>query len=124
IPDPFAPLRLLKLFVVITVTALALVSLMFLLMVRVSDPLIPRAIFGVLNTVLYFPSVAVYPQEGLPSWLKVFAVIEPSTSARQELKNMLPKTAGAAAVIPDLIYLAAFAAIAMIAATTLFRRTL
>jgi ABC-type multidrug transport system permease subunit len=34
VPDPFAPLRLLKLLVVIMVTALALVSLMFLLMVR------------------------------------------------------------------------------------------
>src|SRR5262249_57256237 len=73
IPDPFAPLRLLNVFVVITVTALALVSLMFLLMVRVSDPLVPRAIFGVLNTVLYFPSGAVYPQEALPSRLTMIA---------------------------------------------------
>ena len=124
IPDPFAPLRLLKVFAVITVTALALVSLMFLLMVRVSDPLVPRAIFGVLNTVLYFPSGAVYPQEGLPSWLKVIAAIDPFTYAVHALKNLLLKNTGFAAVVPDLIYLAAFAAIAMIAATALFRRTL
>ena len=66
IPDPFAPLRLVRLFSVIVVTAFALISLMFLLMVRVSDPLVPRATFGVLNTILYFPSGAVYPQQGFP----------------------------------------------------------
>ena len=75
IPDPFAPLRLLRLFVVIVVTAFALISLMFLLMVRVNDPLVPRAIFGVLNTLLYFPSGAVYPQQGFPAWMQVIAVV-------------------------------------------------
>jgi ABC-2 type transport system permease protein len=45
-------MRLFRLFVVIVVTAFALISLMFLLMVRVSDPLLPQAVFGVLNTLL------------------------------------------------------------------------
>ena len=66
IPNPLDPLRLLRLFVVICVTAFALISMMFLLMVRVTDPLMPRAMFGVLNTLLYFPSGAVYPQQGFP----------------------------------------------------------
>lgn len=124
IPDPFAPLRLFKLLVVITVTALALVSLMFLLMVRVSDPLVPRAIFGVLNTVLYFPSGAVYPQQGLPAWLQAIAAVDPFTYAVHALKGLLLKNTGFGAVTPDLIYLVAFASAAMIAATVLFRRTL
>ena len=124
IPDPFAPLRLLKLVAVITVTALALVSLMFLLMVRVNDPLVPRATFGVLNTVLYFPSGAVYPQEGLPAWLRAIATIDPFTYAVHALKSLLLKNTGFAAVSLDLAYLVAFAAVAMIAATVLFRRTL
>src|SRR6185437_3048312 len=47
VPDPFEPMRLLRLLVVIIATAFSLISLMFLLMVRVSDPLVPRAIFGV-----------------------------------------------------------------------------
>jgi len=67
IPDPFAPLRLLRLFLVIVVTSFSVISLMFLLMVRVNDPLIPRAVSGLLNTVLYFPSGAVYPQQGFRS---------------------------------------------------------
>jgi len=48
--------RMARMFIVIVVAALALVSMMFLIMVRVSDPLLPRAIFGVLNTLLFFPS--------------------------------------------------------------------
>src|SRR5262249_32662209 len=48
VPDPFDPMRLIRLFVVVVVTAFALISLMFLLMVRVSDPLLPRAVFGIL----------------------------------------------------------------------------
>src|SRR5215813_9544012 len=124
IPNPFAPVRLLKVLFVITVTALALVSLMFLLMVRVSDPLVPRAIFGVLNTVLYFPSGAVYPQEGLPSWLRAIAAVDPFTYAVHALKSLLLKDTGIGAVTLDLLYLVVFAVAAMAAATALFRRTL
>jgi ABC-2 type transport system permease protein len=124
IPDPFAPGRLLKLLVVVTVTALALVSLMFVLMVRVSDPLVPRAIFGVLNTVLYFPSGAVYPQQGLPPWLQVIAAVDPFTYAVHALKSLLLKDTGFGAVVTDLTYLLAFALVSMVLATALFRRTL
>ena len=81
IPTPFDPMRLLRLKVVIIVTAFALISLMFLIMVRVTDPLMPRAIFGVLNTLLYFPSGAVYPQQGFPGWMQVIAVVDPFTYA-------------------------------------------
>jgi ABC-2 type transport system permease protein len=61
IPDPLNPLRLARMLLLVVATSLALISMMFLIMVRVSDPLVPRAIFGMLNTVLYFPSGAVYP---------------------------------------------------------------
>jgi ABC-2 type transport system permease protein len=56
IPDPLNLARLARMMVLVLMTSLALISLMFLLMVRVSDPLVPRAIFGVLNTVLFFPA--------------------------------------------------------------------
>ncbi|HWD18200.1 MAG TPA: ABC transporter permease, partial [Verrucomicrobiae bacterium] len=52
VPDPLNFLRICRALILVIATALALISMMFLLMVRVSDPLIPRAIFGVLNTVL------------------------------------------------------------------------
>ena len=124
IPNAFDPMRLLRLFVVVVVTAFALISLMFLLMVRVSDPLLPRAVFGVLNTVLYFPSGAVYPQQGFPGWMQAIAVADPFTYAVHALKCLLLKNTGFAAITGDLTFLLIFSVIAMSAATALFKRTL
>jgi len=124
VPDPFLPIRLLRLFVVIVVTALALVSMMFLLMVRVSDPLLPRAIFGLLNTILYFPSGAVYPQQAFPGWMQVIAKVDPFTYAVHAFKSLLLKNTGFAAISTDLTYLLVFSLVAMTAATLLFKRSL
>ncbi len=124
IPDPLQPLRLLKALVVIVITSFALISLMFLLMVRVTDPLVPRAIFGVLNTLLYFPSGAVYPQQAFPPWLRAIAVMDPFTYAVHAFKSLLLKNTGILAISGDLLYLVLFSAVAMTAATLLFRRTL
>ena len=124
IPDPFNAMRLFRLFVVIVVTAFALISLMFLLMVRVSDPLLPRAVFGVLNTLLYFPSGAVYPQQGFPGWMQVIAVVDPFTYSVHAFKNLLLKNTGFEAITYDLGFLLLFSVVAMTAATALFKRTL
>jgi len=124
IPDPFAPMRLVRLFVVIVVTAFALISFMFLLMVRVTDPLLPRATFGVLNTLLYFPSGAVYPQQGFPKWMQAIAIVDPFTYAVDAFKNLLLKDTGFGAISFDLLFLTAFSMVAMTAATLLFKRTL
>jgi ABC-2 type transport system permease protein len=124
VPNPFEPLRLLKLLLVVIVTALSLISLMFLLMVRVTDPLMPRAMFGLLNTVLYFPSGAVYPQQGFPGWMKVIAVVDPFTYAVHAFKSLLLKNTGFDAIAYDLAYLVVFSAVCMTAATLLFKRTL
>jgi len=43
------------------VTSIAFNGMMFLMMVRVDDPLVPRAMFGVLNTLLFFPSAPSIP---------------------------------------------------------------
>jgi len=124
IPNAFDPMRLLRLFVVVLVTAFALISLMFLLMVRVSDPMLPRAVFGVLNTVLYFPSGAVYPQQGFPGWMQAIAVADPFTYAVHALNCLLLKNTGFAAITSDLTFLLIFSVIAMSAGTALFKRTL
>jgi ABC-2 type transport system permease protein len=124
IPSPFDPMRLLRMFTVIVVTSFALISLMFLLMVRVSDPLVPRAVFGVLNTMLYFPSGAVYPQQGFPGWMQVIAVADPFTYAVHAFKCLLLKNTGFGAIASDLMFLLAFSVVAMSAATMLFKRTL
>jgi ABC-2 type transport system permease protein len=124
IPDPLAPLRLFRLLVVVVITAFALISLMFLLMVRVTDPLLPRAVFGVLNTLLYFPSGAVYPQQGFPGWMQAIAVADPFTYSVHAFKNLLLKNTGFEAIGYDLAFLFIFSVVAMSAATMLFKRTL
>jgi ABC-2 type transport system permease protein len=124
VPNPLAIGRMLPLLAVIAATAFSLISLMFLLMVRVTDPLMPRAMFGVLNTVLYFPSGAVYPQQGFPQWMHYIAVADPFTYSVHAFKSLLLKNTGFEAIAGDLGYLVVFSAVAMTAATMLFKRTL
>ena len=108
----------------IVTTALALISMMFLLMVRVSDPLVPRAIFGVLNTLLFFPSGAVYPINGFPTWMKVISTADPFTYAVHAFKTLLLKNTSLVAIAGDLTFLLVFTVVMMALATALFRRTL
>jgi ABC-2 type transport system permease protein len=124
IPNPLDPLRLVKLLLVILTTSLALISMMFFLMVRVSDPLVPRATFGVLNTLLFFPSGAVYPVNGFPTWMKVISRGDPFTYAVHAFKTLLLKNTGLVAIAGDLTYLVIFTLVMMLAATALFKRSL
>jgi len=116
------PVRLIYLVIVLGVTALAMISFMFLLMVRVSDPLVPRAIFGVLNTLLYFPSGAIYPTEGFPVWLRWISVVDPFTYAVHALKNLLLKNTGIEGIYRDVGLLCLFAALLISGCIALFKR--
>ena len=124
VPNPFDPMRMLRLTAVITVTSFALVSMMFMLMARMSDPLMPRAMFGLLNTVLYFPSGAVYPQQGFPGWMQAIAAVDSFTYAVHAFKSLLLKNTGFDAITGDLLYLVAFSFVTMAVAVVLFKRTL
>ena len=109
---------------VISVTSFALISMMFLLMVRVTDPLMPRMMFGVMNTLLYFPSGAVYPQQGFPNWLQWIGVVDPFTYAVHAFKSLLLKNTDFGAIGFDMLYLTVFSVVMMTGATLLFKRTL
>src|SRR3954464_11076465 len=124
IPNPFEPMRMIRVFIVIVISSFALVSMMFMLMARMSDPLMPRAMFGLLNTVLYFPSGAVYPQQGFPDWMQVIAVADPFTYAVHAFKSLLLKNTGFAAISYDLMFLMIFSVVSLGAATALFKRSL
>jgi ABC-2 type transport system permease protein len=124
IPDPLNPLRLARMILLVVATALALISMMFLLMVRVSDPLIPRAVYGVLSTVLFYPSGAVYPVNAFPSWMRALAIIDPFTYAVHGFKQLILKNTGLVAITTDLAVLLGFTLVSMTLATVLFRRTL
>ena len=124
IPNALDPLRLARLFLVIVAASFAFISMMFLMMVRISDPLVPRAIFGVLNTLLFFPSGAIYPVNAFPAWMKVITVVDPFTYAVHAFKDLLLKNTSTVAIAGDLVYLAVFSVVMMGCATLLFRRTL
>jgi ABC-2 type transport system permease protein len=120
----FDPLRDLELLCVILVTSVAFNGMMFLMMVRVDDPLVPRAMFGVLNTLLFFPSGAIYPISAFPKWLRAIALVDPFTYAIHGLKAILLKDGGFAAIQFDLLFLGAFGIGTLLIATPLFKRTL
>jgi ABC-2 type transport system permease protein len=122
IPRIWDPVRLFYLILVLAVTSLAMISMMFLLMVRVSDPLVPRAIFGVLNTLLFFPSGAVYPTAGFPAWLRALSIVDPFTYVVDALKNLLLKDTGFAGIYSDVAILAGFSAIVITGCILLFKR--
>jgi len=122
IPQLWEPARLVYLVVVLAVTSLAMISMMFLLMVRVSDPLVPRAIFGVLNTLLFFPSGAVYPTAGFPVWLRAMSIVDPFTYVVDALKSLLLKDTGFAGISFDLAILTCFSAVLITGCILLFKR--
>jgi ABC-type multidrug transport system permease subunit len=116
------PVRLIYLAAVLGTTSVAMISFMFLLMVRVSDPLVPRAMFGVLNTLLYFPSGAIYPVEGFPVWLRSISYIDPFTYAVHALKALLLKNAGFSAIYSDVLILTGFSIVLVGLSVAFFKR--
>ncbi len=124
IQSPLDPIRMLKMMLLLAVTAVAFISMMFLMMVRITDPLVPRAIFGVLNTLLFFPSGAIYPINAFPKWMQALSWVDPFTYAVHGFKTVLLKQTGLTAVSGDIAFLFIFSLIMMISAAALFRRTL
>jgi len=120
----FNPVTDLGLLIMIVLTSLAFNTMMFLLMVRIEDPLVPRAMFGILNTLLFFPSGSVYPIQAFPPWLRFIAKIDPFTYAVDGFKCLLLKETTLAAVWPDMLFLSIFAAVTLGIAIPLFKRTL
>ncbi len=120
----FHPDALLNLLLLILGTSLAFNGMMFLMMVRVDDPLVPRAMFGVLNTLLFFPSGAIYPIAAFPKWLQAIAIVDPFTYAIHGFKSILLKDGGFVSIQRDLLFLFVFGIGTLLIATPLFKRTL
>jgi len=102
----------------------ALVSMVSLLMVRVDDPMIPRVVVGILNTLLFFPSGAVYPISSFPTWLQMVAKVDPFTYAVHGFRSLLLKDVGPGAVAADVAILSALSLACFAGVLLLFRRRL
>jgi ABC-2 type transport system permease protein len=120
----FNPMAMLNMLLLILGVSIAFNGMMFLMMVRVDDPLVPRAMFGVLNTLLYFPSGAIYPITAFPKWLRAIAIVDPFTYAIHGFKATLLKDGGFTAIQFDVLFLYVFGIGTLLIATPLFKRTL
>jgi ABC-2 type transport system permease protein len=119
----FQPVRLLSLLLLTVVAATALIGMMFFITARMNDPLTPRAIFGVLNTLLFFPSGAFYPIAAFPKWLRPIATVDPFSYAVHGYRSLLLTQAGLAGVYTDIIVLIGISIATLAGATLLFKRT-
>jgi ABC-2 type transport system permease protein len=115
--------RCVSIFVIVVLTTLGLLSMMSVIMGRISHPRIVGILSGFLNVMLFFPSGAVYPIESFPGWLKGFAKVNPETYAVRAMKAILFKGAGISAVSWEIAYLGLFTALMMALAIVTFKRT-
>ena len=122
IPRLWDPVRFVMLVGVVAIASLAMISFMFLVMVRVDDPLVPRAIFGVLNTLLFFPSGAIYPTAGFPAWMRWISVIDPVTYTVHALRNLLLRNSGLEGIYLDVLILIGFSMLMIGGSIALFKR--
>jgi ABC-2 type transport system permease protein len=107
-----------------TLVAFSLISLISLLMVRVNDPVVPRATFGLLNTLLFFPSGAMYPIYSFPPWLQAVAAVNPFAYSVHGFRSLLLKNVGASAILGDVAFLGLFSLACVVGVLLLFPRRL
>jgi ABC-2 type transport system permease protein len=120
----FHPMQLMQALSLILAGSIAFNGMMFLFMVRVDDPLVPRAMFGVLNVLLLYPSGAMYPTASFPKWMQALTVVDPFTYVIHGFKSILLKDGGWVAIRYDLAFLIIFGIATLLVATPLFKRTL
>jgi ABC-type multidrug transport system permease subunit len=118
------PVKLAYLVLVCAVTSFTMISFMFLTMVRVDDPMVPRAVFGVLNTLLFFPSGAIYPIQGFPKWMQAIAIIDPFYYSVHALRNLLLKNVGFFGIYRDILVLIGMSFLFYVGSNLLFKRQL
>ena len=104
--------------------AFSLIAMISLMMVRVNDPVVPRAAFGLLNTLLFFPSGAMYPIYSFPRWLQMVAAVDPFAYAVHGFRAVLLKGVGFSAIRDDIAFLSGFSLLCVTGVLLLFPRRL
>lgn len=114
----------LMLLVMNVLVAFALINMISLMMVRVRDPVVPRAALGILNTLLFFPSGAMYPIYSFPDWLQALARVDPFTYSVHGFRAILLKNVEASAIMGDVAFLSAFSLACFLGVLLFFPRRL
>ena len=105
-------------------TSLGLIAMMTAYAVRSTAADLYRVTCFPINLTLYYTSGAIYPLNGMPTWMKEISVINPETYAVHALRLLMYKGAGLQAVAGDFIFLAVFTGLMVLLAIAAFRRAL
>jgi len=104
--------------------AIAFIGMMFLFMVRVDKPLVPRALSGFLNLLLFHRAGSIYPIAAFPFWLRAIAIVNPFTYCIHGFRSLLTKSDGIIAIRSDRVFLLVFGLGTLTISIPLFKRTL
>ncbi len=118
------PLTILGVLVLMAATAFAFNTLSIAMFARVDDVMLPKVLAGLLNTLLFFSSGAVYPVHAFPGWLRLLAKVNPMTYAVHGFRSLVVRDAPFLVALPDVLVLCAIGCAALAAGTLLFRRSL
>jgi len=110
--------------VTLFMTSLGLIAMMTAYAVRSTSADLYRVTCFPINLTLYYTSGAIYPLDGMPTWMKQISVINPETYAVHALRLLMYKNAGFQAVAGDLVFLGAFTLLMTALAVIAFRRGL
>lgn len=124
LPVLIRPLVVVELLGMIVAAAIAFNGMMFLLMVRVDNPMVPRALSGFLNVLLFYPSGSIYPIAAFPFWLRAIAVVNPFTYCIHGFRSLLTRSGGFLAIRFDLLFLLVFGLGTLAISIPMFKRTL
>jgi ABC-2 type transport system permease protein len=105
-------------------TSLGLIAMMTAYAVRSTSADLYRVTCFPINLTLYYTSGAIYPLDGMPTWMKEVSVINPETYAVHALRLLMYKGAGLQAVAGDFAFLAVFTGLMLILAIAAFRRAI
>ena len=108
--------------VTLILTALGLIAMMTAYAVRSTSADLYRVTCFPINLILYYTSGAIYPLNGMPTWMQEVSVINPETYAVEALRLLMYKGAGFQAVIGDFTFLAVFTGLMLTLAIVAFRR--
>jgi ABC-2 type transport system permease protein len=106
----------------IFLTSLAIASVWFLVFARARRASVLRGMFGIINTLIFFPSGALYPVESYPAWLRAISNIDPLTYGLKAIRDVLLRGASPSACYAPWLFLLTFTLVCGILTRVLFRR--
>jgi len=110
--------------VALVLTSLGLIGMMTAYAVRSTSADIYRVTCFPINLTLYYTSGAIYPLDGMPTWMQQISVINPETYSVHALRLLMYKGAGLQAVAGDFVFLALFTVLMIGLSVLAFRRAL